>query len=73
MSGKDRYNQFVKEHHQGCAEVAPEIGVAVEDIAAEAADDILDENLWVGEFLEENGITDIKGRLIDDISSGTGF
>lgn len=73
MSKQSEYNALVVEMNQGAKEVAPDAMCSVEDIVSEAAMDILEENDWIDPFLRSKGVTDVRGRLVDDMASGTGF
>jgi len=68
---KVRYGELIKELHEGLNEATSEMPeVDPSEFATEVASTIIYDEKWITPYLQSRNVTDIQGRLADDIYSG---
>ena len=70
---RQEYNKFIQEQNQGLEETARDLNTCKEHIVGDVVDCIFDADLTgkqsreLKAFLSSIGVSDFKGRLVDDI------
>jgi hypothetical protein len=70
---KQEYNKFIREQNKGLEETANDLNICKEEIIGDVVDCIFDADLSgkqskeLKSFLSSVGVSDFKGRLVDDI------
>jgi len=66
-----KYSKLITELHAGLNEAVSEMpDLDPGEMASEVASTIIYDETWITPYLESRKVTDIQGRLADDIYSG---